>query len=214
MPAPKPHMRTRSPGATRPDSATSASDSGTEPADERRRRHQRRKQDDRPQAEGHLPRLLIDAERIPVSDEVRGACELLGLDPLHVANEGTMVVAVAREALAVFRVDERGLDKVDASVLDALIRRFGGGPVGLSTLAVAVGEEPDTVEDVYEPYLMQLKNLRTVLQNDFTDAGVRSAESAIQDTRRGADDVRETLNEMAEVAEDVANRFATAGTTS
>jgi Holliday junction DNA helicase RuvB len=57
-------------------------------------------------------------------------------------------------------VDERGLDKVDAAILDAMIRKFGGGPVGLSTLAIAVGEEPDTVEDVYEPYLMQIGFLR------------------------------------------------------
>ena len=50
-----------------------------------------------------------------------------------------------------------GLDKVDAAILDAIVRRFGGGPVGLSTLAVAVGEEPDTLEDVYEPFLMQTR---------------------------------------------------------
>jgi holliday junction DNA helicase RuvB len=62
--------------------------------------------------------------------------------------------------LLVFEVDERGLDRVDLGLLDALVRRFGGGPVGLSTLAVSVGEEPDTIEDVYEPYLMQLGFLR------------------------------------------------------
>jgi holliday junction DNA helicase RuvB len=67
---------------------------------------------------------------------------------------------VAARALEVFRVDGRGLDKVDAGILDALINRFAGGPVGLSTLAVAVGEEPDTVEDVYEPYLLQIGFLR------------------------------------------------------
>lgn len=66
----------------------------------------------------------------------------------------------ARDALAVFKVDEKGLDKVDGAILEALIGRFGGGPVGLSTLAVAVGEEPDTIEDVYEPYLMQLGFIR------------------------------------------------------
>jgi Holliday junction DNA helicase RuvB len=67
---------------------------------------------------------------------------------------------VARDALELFKVDERGLDKVDGSILEALVMRFGGGPVGLSTLAVAVGEEPDTIEDVYEPFLMQLGFLR------------------------------------------------------
>ncbi|MGL5851929.1 MAG: Holliday junction branch migration DNA helicase RuvB [Phycicoccus sp.] len=61
----------------------------------------------------------------------------------------------AREALALFDVDEAGLDRLDRAVLDALCRRFGGGPVGLSTLAVAVGEEADTVETVAEPYLVR-----------------------------------------------------------
>ena len=59
------------------------------------------------------------------------------------------------EALALFDVDEMGLDRLDRAVLEALCRRFGGGPVGLSTLAVAVGEEPDTVETVAEPYLVR-----------------------------------------------------------
>jgi Holliday junction DNA helicase RuvB len=57
--------------------------------------------------------------------------------------------------LAVFGVDERGLDKVDRAVLSALCRQFGGGPVGLTTLAIAVSEQPETVEDVYEPFLIQ-----------------------------------------------------------
>ena len=61
----------------------------------------------------------------------------------------------ADRALALFDVDEIGLDRLDRAVLDALCRRFGGGPVGLSTLAVAVGEESDTVETVAEPYLVR-----------------------------------------------------------
>lgn len=61
----------------------------------------------------------------------------------------------ARVALELFDVDDRGLDRLDRAVLDALCRRFGGGPVGLSTLAVAVGEEADTVETVAEPYLVR-----------------------------------------------------------
>jgi Holliday junction DNA helicase RuvB len=52
-------------------------------------------------------------------------------------------------------VDDLGLDRLDRELLQAICGKFGGGPVGLSTLAVAVGEEPDTVEDVYEPYLLQ-----------------------------------------------------------
>ncbi|MDQ4145167.1 MAG: Holliday junction branch migration DNA helicase RuvB [Actinomycetota bacterium] len=76
-------------------------------------------------------------------------------DFAQVRADGVINVDVARAALTIFRVDELGLDKVDAAILDAIIRRFGGGPVGLSTLAVAVGEETDTIEDVYEPYLLQ-----------------------------------------------------------
>ena len=53
------------------------------------------------------------------------------------------------------QVDHLGLDRLDREILDTIIRKFAGGPVGLSTLAVAVGEESDTVEDVYEPYLLQ-----------------------------------------------------------
>jgi holliday junction DNA helicase RuvB len=62
---------------------------------------------------------------------------------------------IADLALEVFEVDERGLDKVDRSILESIIYRFDGGPVGLSTLAIAVGEEPETVEDAYEPFLLQ-----------------------------------------------------------
>ena len=81
-------------------------------------------------------------------------------DYAQVRADGIIDAAVARRALEVFKVDERGLDKVDAAILSALITKFGGGPVGVSTLAVAVGEEPDTIEDVYEPFLMQLGFLR------------------------------------------------------
>jgi len=56
----------------------------------------------------------------------------------------------------VFEVDEQGLDRLDHAVLHVIIEKFAGGPVGLSTLAAAVGEEPDTIEDVVEPYLLQL----------------------------------------------------------
>jgi Holliday junction DNA helicase RuvB len=62
---------------------------------------------------------------------------------------------VAAAALAVYDVDDFGLDRLDRAVLDALVRSFGGGPVGLTTLAVAVGEQPDTVEEVCEPYLVR-----------------------------------------------------------
>lgn len=59
------------------------------------------------------------------------------------------------DALELYEVDELGLDRLDRSVLDAMCRRFGGGPVGLSTLAIAVGEERETVEEVAEPFLVR-----------------------------------------------------------
>jgi len=62
---------------------------------------------------------------------------------------------VAVEALEFFEVDPLGLDEIDRRLLRIIIEKFGGGPVGLDTIAAAVGEEADTVEDVYEPYLMQ-----------------------------------------------------------
>lgn len=70
--------------------------------------------------------------------------------------DGTVDSDAARSALAVFGVDELGLDKVDRAILRSLCEQFEGGPVGLSTLAIAVGEQPETVEDVYEPFLIQL----------------------------------------------------------
>jgi Holliday junction DNA helicase RuvB len=69
--------------------------------------------------------------------------------------EGAVTLADARAALALFGVDELGLDRLDQAVLEALCRRFGGGPVGLSTLATTVGEEPETVETVCEPFLLR-----------------------------------------------------------
>lgn len=81
-------------------------------------------------------------------------------DFAQVRAEGIIDKDVAQRALSVFKIDERGLDKVDRAILERLVVGFGGGPVGLSTLSVAVGEEPDTLEDVYEPYLMQLGFIR------------------------------------------------------
>lgn len=77
-------------------------------------------------------------------------------DFAEVRSDGVVTVDVARAALQVYDVDEDGLDRLDRSVLDALISKFGGGPVGLTTLAVAVGEEPETVETVAEPFLVRL----------------------------------------------------------
>jgi holliday junction DNA helicase RuvB len=76
-------------------------------------------------------------------------------DYAQVRADGRITQEVACDALALFEVDERGLDRIDTVILTAMIERFGGGPVGLSTLAAAVGEDPGTLEDVYEPYLLQ-----------------------------------------------------------
>ncbi|MFC1461884.1 Holliday junction branch migration DNA helicase RuvB [Verrucomicrobiota bacterium] len=72
--------------------------------------------------------------------------------------------AVADQALAMLEIDDHGLDEMDKRILDALINKFSGGPVGLNTLAVSVGEEPDTIEEVYEPYLIQEGYLQRTLQ--------------------------------------------------
>ena len=75
-------------------------------------------------------------------------------DFAEVRADGEIDVTTARAGLALFGVDDRGLDKVDRAILTVICRHFGGGPVGLSTLAISVGEEPETVEDVYEPFLI------------------------------------------------------------
>jgi len=77
-------------------------------------------------------------------------------DVAQVKHDGAITNDVARAALQLLEVDERGLERVDRELLSAVVHKFDGGPVGLSTLAVALGEEPDTIEDVYEPYLLQL----------------------------------------------------------
>lgn len=77
-------------------------------------------------------------------------------DYVEVKADGLVEKTLAQRALAFFEIDEKGLDKLDLKVLSTLIEKFQGQPVGLNTLAAAVGEEPDTLEDVYEPYLLQL----------------------------------------------------------
>jgi Holliday junction DNA helicase RuvB len=77
-------------------------------------------------------------------------------DVAEVRHEGKITLAIAQEALTLMEVDADGLERSDRALLHAIVEKFDGGPVGLSTLAVALGEEPDTIEDVYEPYLLQL----------------------------------------------------------
>jgi len=105
-------------------------------------------------------------------------------DFAEVRHDGGVTGDVARAGLELFDVDDRGLDKLDLAILSAIVEKFGGGPVGLSTLAAAVGEETDTVEDVYEPYLLQLGFLqRTPRGRVATDRAYRhlgvSAEGAL-----------------------------------
>jgi Holliday junction DNA helicase RuvB len=119
-----------------------------------------------------LERIVRRSARIlgvPITDD--GAAEVAGRsrgtprianrllrrvrDYAEVRADGVVTGEAARAALRVYDVDERGLDRLDRAVLKALVLSFGGGPVGLSTLAVAVSEESDTIEDVYEPYLLQ-----------------------------------------------------------
>ena len=75
-------------------------------------------------------------------------------DYAQVRHDGRITKEVADKALAMLEIDQNGLDEMDKRILEAVITKFGGGPVGVNSLAVAVGEEPDTIEEVYEPYLI------------------------------------------------------------
>ena len=77
-------------------------------------------------------------------------------DVAQVRHQGSITMPVAQEALELLEVDEAGLERIDRNLLRTIVVKFDGGPVGLSTLAVSLGEEPDTIEDVYEPFLLQL----------------------------------------------------------
>jgi Holliday junction DNA helicase RuvB len=75
-------------------------------------------------------------------------------DYAQVKSDGRITTGIADRALAILEIDQDGLDEMDKRILEAVIVKFGGGPVGVNSLAVAVGEEPDTIEEVYEPYLI------------------------------------------------------------
>ena len=93
-------------------------------------------------------------------------------DVAQVRHAGAVTLDIAKEALELLEVDEAGLERTDRDLLATVAHKFGGGPVGLSTLAVSLGEEPDTIEDVYEPYLLQLGFLqRTPRGRTITDLG-------------------------------------------
>ncbi len=93
-------------------------------------------------------------------------------DVAQVRHDGLVTLEIAREALDLVEIDAVGLDRVDRAILEALLLRFAGRPVGLNTLAVAIGEEPHTIEDVYEPFLIQQGFLqRTPRGRVITDLG-------------------------------------------
>ena len=87
-------------------------------------------------------------------------------------------------ALAMLEIDQNGLDEMDKRILEAIITKFGGGPVGVSSLAVAVGEEPDTLEEVYEPYLIMEGYLKRTSQGrvatelSYTKLGLKPTSGA------------------------------------
>lgn len=89
-------------------------------------------------------------------------------------SDGRVDFPTAEDALRTYEVDELGLDKLDRAILESIILKFGGGPVGLSTLAVAVAEDPETVEDAYEPFLLQIGLMqRTPRGRQATDLAYR-----------------------------------------
>jgi holliday junction DNA helicase RuvB len=135
-----------------------------------------------------LEKLLVRSAGIlgvPITDD--GAGEIAGRsrgtprianrllrrvrDYAEVRARGVVDRGAAREALVVYDVDEMGLDRLDRAVLKALVVSFGGGPVGLSTLAVAVGEQPDTVEEVCEPFLLRAGLLARTPRGRVATAG-------------------------------------------
>jgi Holliday junction DNA helicase RuvB len=85
-------------------------------------------------------------------------------DYAQVRGDGRITAGIADRALAMLEIDENGLDEMDKRIIEAIIVKFGGGPVGVNSLAVAVGEEPDTLEEVYEPYLIMEGFLKRTAQ--------------------------------------------------
>jgi Holliday junction DNA helicase RuvB len=111
-------------------------------------------------------------------------------DFAQVRHEGSITGDIALEALHLFEVDDEGLDRVDREILNVILHKFDGGPVGLSTLAVAIGEEADTIEDVYEPFLLQRGFLmrtprgRVLTRLGYEHCGVKPP-ARVQETRPG-----------------------------
>ncbi len=117
---------------------------------------------DRARSAGILGVEIDDAAADEIARRSRGTPRIANRilrrvrDVAEVRHAGKITDEVAQEALDLLEVDGRGLERIDRELLSAVADKFGGGPVGLSTLSVALGEETDTIEDVYEPYLLQL----------------------------------------------------------
>ena len=105
-------------------------------------------------------------------------------DVAEVRHQGAITAAIADEALELHEVDEQGLERTDRELLEAIADKFEGGPVGLSTLAVALGEEPDTIEDVYEPFLLQLGFIQRTPRGRVITALGRAHVGAAADAER------------------------------
>jgi holliday junction DNA helicase RuvB len=104
-------------------------------------------------------------------------------DYAQVKHQGRITSDIADKALAMLEIDRNGLDEMDKRILETMIVKFGGGPVGLGSLAVAVGEEPDTLEEVYEPYLIMEGYLKRTSQGrvatelSYRNLGLKAAQS-------------------------------------
>jgi len=104
----------------------------------------------------------VPRERREISSRARGTPRIANRilrrvrDVAEVRHQGAITTEIAREALMLLEIDEQGLDREARDLLRTIAEKFEGGPVGLSTLAASLGEEPETIEDVYEPYLLQL----------------------------------------------------------
>ncbi len=150
-----------------------------------------------------LDAAVTDEGAVEVASRSRGTPRIANRllrrvrDYAQVRADGVCTLEVARRALDLYEVDRSGLDRLDRAVLDALCRRFGGGPVGVSTLAVAVGEERETVEEVAEPFLVRLGLLartprgRVATRAAWEHLGLtppRTAEGTLFDDSPGDDD--------------------------
>jgi holliday junction DNA helicase RuvB len=107
-------------------------------------------------------------------------------DYAQVRADGRITIEIAQKALSLLEIDEDGLDEMDKRILEAIILKFGGGPVGVNSLAVAVGEEPDTIEEVYEPYLIMEGYLNRTPQGRIaTELSYRKFKLAPAESRQG-----------------------------